>query len=293
MRTEKEMFEMILNTARKYDYIRAVFMNGSRANPMISKDKYQDFDIYYVVDDSAPLFNDRQWTSLFGEVAVLQEPDLNDCAWGTIHDFTRSYGWHLLFYDGNRIDLTICTKQVMLDEYKTDTLTVPLLDKDGCLPEIPESNDSGYYIKKPSQAQYIDVTNNFWWCLQNVAKGIVRDELTYAMNMYIQVVHEKFETMVSWYIGVHNNFSVNVGAWGKYYKKYLSENLYEMYVRTYSDANYENLWNAIFTACEMFRIIAPVVGNQFGYIYNKQEDNNMMAYLTKMKNGVKSLSANM
>ena len=283
MRSEQEMFDIILNTAKENDHIRAVYMNGSRANPNITKDKYQDFDIVYVVDDSAPPFNDKQWITMFGNIAVLQEPDLNDCAWGTQHDFSRSYGWHLLFYDGNRIDLTICTKQVMLEEYESDSLTVPLLDKNGWLPKIPAANDRSYYVKKPTEPQYIDVTNNFWWCLQNVAKGIVRDQLTYAMNMYIQCVHEKLEIMVSWYIGVDNNFSVSVGAWGKCYKQYLPEKLYEMYKNTYSDGNFNHLWDAIFTACELFRITAPTVGKQFGFDYNVQEDNNMMDYLLKMK----------
>ncbi len=33
MRSEQEMFELIINTARNDDRIRAVIMNGSRANP--------------------------------------------------------------------------------------------------------------------------------------------------------------------------------------------------------------------------------------------------------------------
>ena len=120
--------------------------------------------------------------------------------------------------------------------------------------------------------------------MQNVAKGIKRDELTYAMNMYIQVVHEKLESMVKWHIGTQNDFSVNVGLWGKHFKKYLPENLYDMYIKTYSDANYENLWDAIFSACELFRTIAPAVASQLGYVYDKQEDDNMTAYLTKIRN---------
>lgn len=285
MRSEKEMLDVILNTAKENNHVRAVYMNGSRANPNVPKDKYQDFDIVYVVDDTAPPFNNKEWIRTFGEIAVLQEPDLNDCAWGAKHDFSRSYGWQMFFYDGNRIDLTICTKQVMLEEYTNDSLTIPLLDKDSCLPQIPESNDRGYFIQKPTKDQYVDVTNNFWWCLQNVAKGIARDQLTYAMNMYVQWVHEKLETMLSWYIGINTDFSVSVGAWGKYYKKYLSEKLYNIYLKTYSDGNYEHLWTAIFKSCELFRIVAPVVGNYFGFAYNCQEDENMASYLIRVNNG--------
>ncbi len=82
MRTEKQMIDIILNYAKENEHVRAVYMNGSRANPNIEKDKYQDFDIVYVADNTAPPFNDKKWIESFGEIAVLQEPDLNDCAWG-------------------------------------------------------------------------------------------------------------------------------------------------------------------------------------------------------------------
>lgn len=45
-----------------------------------------------------------------------------------------------------------------------------------------------------------------------------------------------------------------------------------------------NFWESIFTTCELFRTIAPIVGDTFGYVYNTQEDKNMMSYLEKMKN---------
>jgi len=285
MRSEKEMMDLIINVAKTNERIRAVYMNGSRTNPNASKDKYQDYDIVYVVTEMAWFHENKDWISVFGESAVIQEPDKNDIAEGADLDINISYTWLMLFKDGNRIDLHIePVYENYGEDYGEDKLTVTLLDKDNILPQIPPPSDVDYYVKKPTEGQYISATNNFWWCLQNVAKGIARDELTYAMNMYIQVVHEKLESMVSWYIGIHNDFSVNVGSWGKYFKKYMPENLYAMYVKTYSDANYENLWDAIFTACDLFRIIAPVVGNRLGYTYNKQEDDNMTAHLTKIKN---------
>ena len=48
MRTEQEMFELILNTAKADERIRAVYMNGSRTNVNVPKDIFQDYDIVYV-----------------------------------------------------------------------------------------------------------------------------------------------------------------------------------------------------------------------------------------------------
>lgn len=54
MRNEKEMFDLILDVARQDDRIRAVYMNGSRANPNVEKDPYRDYDIVYVVTETIP-----------------------------------------------------------------------------------------------------------------------------------------------------------------------------------------------------------------------------------------------
>lgn len=41
MRTEKEMYDLIINTAKEDERIRAVYMNGSRTNVNAPKDIFQ------------------------------------------------------------------------------------------------------------------------------------------------------------------------------------------------------------------------------------------------------------
>ena len=45
MRTEQEMYTMIIDTAKADDRILAVYMNGSRVNPEAERDIFQDYDI--------------------------------------------------------------------------------------------------------------------------------------------------------------------------------------------------------------------------------------------------------
>lgn len=45
MRTEAEMYRLILEKARADERIRAVYMNGSRTNPNVPKDIFQDYDV--------------------------------------------------------------------------------------------------------------------------------------------------------------------------------------------------------------------------------------------------------
>ena len=49
MRTEQEMLDLIINTAKEDHRIRAVYMEGSRTNPKVPRDIFQDYDIEYIV----------------------------------------------------------------------------------------------------------------------------------------------------------------------------------------------------------------------------------------------------
>ncbi|WP_102400751.1 aminoglycoside 6-adenylyltransferase [Haloimpatiens massiliensis] len=284
MRSEKEMMDLILRVAKNDERIRAVYMCGSRANPNIKKDIYQDYDITYVVTETKSFLHNKNWISVFGDISMVQEPDLVDITFGIKHDFSRSYTWLMLFKDGTRIDLGIETKEKMIVEYADEKLTIPLLDKDKCLPKIPPSTDENYWVKKPTELQYASCCNEFWWCLNNVAKGIARDELPYAMWMFNVPVRDMLVKMIEWYIGINTNFSLSAGKLGKFFKKYLPNEFYEMYSKTYCDSDYNNFWTAVFKACELFRTIAKIVSENFGYTYNQNEDINMTGYLTKIKN---------
>lgn len=50
MRTEEEMFQLIMDVAKQEEHIRAVGMVGSRTNVKAPKDSFQDFDIVYIVN---------------------------------------------------------------------------------------------------------------------------------------------------------------------------------------------------------------------------------------------------
>ncbi|UVI28498.1 aminoglycoside 6-adenylyltransferase [Paenibacillus spongiae] len=283
MRNEQEMLDLILNAARRDDRIRAVYMNGSRTNSNAPRDLFQDYDVVYVVTETASFIQDEGWVSVFGDLLIIQEPDKNDRLIGIDRDFDRSYAYLMLFTDGIRIDLHIETKESMLVGYVSDKLTRPLLDKDNCLPLIPAPADKDYWVKEPTEAHFMSCCNEFWWCLQNVAKGIWRDELPYAKQMFEQPVRAALDEMVSWWIGTKHDFRISTGKMGKYFKRYLPESHWNQYKATYSDGSYEHMWNAIFVACELFRTLANDVAAYGGFTYHVQEDVNMTNYLKQVR----------
>ncbi|GAQ17295.1 aminoglycoside 6-adenylyltransferase [Oceanobacillus picturae] len=284
MRDEQVMMELILDTAKNDARIQAVYMNGSRTNSNAPKDIFQDYDIVYVVTETNPFIKDKAWLRDFGELRMMQEPDKNDFGREAENNSVSSYGFLMLFTDGNRIDLRLLTKEKMLEEYEEDKLTIPLLDKDNILPSIAQPTDVDYHVQKPSKTIYDGYTNNFWWCSQNVAKGIWRDELPYAKQMFELTMRDALDNVVSWWIGIQTDFQVSPGKLGKYFKDYLPDRYWKMYEKTYSDADYENMWESIFVTCELFRVLAKEVAAHFNFIYPMEDDQNMTAYLKQVRN---------
>ena len=141
------------------------------------------------------------------------------------------------FADGNRIDLSLFPVN-KLDQLEEDSLTLTLLDKDGILPLFDPPNDSDYLPKPPTTKSFFDCTNEFWWVSPYVAKGLWRHEIIYAKHM-LSYVREQLMKMLDWYVGMRTGFQKSPGKMGKYLEKYLEPELWDLLLKTYSDADYD------------------------------------------------------
>ncbi len=66
-RSDSEMLDLIIGTAKDDANIRAIVLEGSRANSNATKDPFQDYDVIYGVTDLKPYKNNQEWIKRFGE----------------------------------------------------------------------------------------------------------------------------------------------------------------------------------------------------------------------------------
>jgi aminoglycoside 6-adenylyltransferase len=280
MRTEQEMMDLILNAARADERIRAVLLVGSRANPSVPRDIYQDYDITYFVEDIAPFYNNPAWVEeRFGKPLIMQMPEAMRYPSGDGH-----FTYMMIFPDGVRLDLSL-----EYAPYKdVGEPAVVLLDKDhgrGFIPSQLAVSDQYWHISPPSPLFFYSCCNNFWWCLNNVAKGIARDELPYVMHMLHNAVRAELHDMIDYYIGVRHGFNRSTGKDGKYFKRYLPSELYEQYAATYAGSSYADTWAAIDRMCDLFHTLAVAVAAHFDFAYRQNEEDGMREYLRMVRAG--------
>ncbi|QVK17269.1 aminoglycoside 6-adenylyltransferase [Mycoplasmatota bacterium] len=272
MRNEAVVLNQIINFAKTEDRIRGVIMNGSRVNKNAPVDVFQDYDVIMVTNDSSYYLDNQDWMKPFGETAIIQ------------HNINTDYShiYLMLFKDLVRIDMTFYQVD-FLDELEEDSLSLVLLDKDNTLLKFLPPNDSSYFVKKPTKAEFDETINEFFWCLNNVAKGIYREELVYVKFMYEWVVKKPLIKMISWYIGLEYGFKVNPGKFGKWVKKYLPEDMYLLLKDTYSGNDYNEIWESIFKACELMRKVGNPVAEALNYDYPINDDKNTVEYLYQVR----------
>ncbi|MDM1414890.1 aminoglycoside 6-adenylyltransferase [Myroides odoratimimus] len=270
----------ILQLAKQDDRIRAVILNGSRANSMVTPDQYQDYDIIYMVTDIESIKKEGIVYKTFGQPALQQLPD--DMHLGNEEGIPSiSYAYLMIYEDGSRLDLTLFPVD-QLKQYKKDSLSIVWLDKDGIFKDIPESSDIDYHAQRPTQREFTEVCNEFWWCSTNVAKGLAREERVYAKDMMESVVRPMFLQLLAWKIGSEHHFNVSIGKSGKFIKNYLSDEDYNKVLRTYSNANIQNTWEAFHTMTTFFQELQIELGKRLVLKVNVEETTNALQYINRI-----------
>jgi aminoglycoside 6-adenylyltransferase len=277
MRSEKEIIDLVLVTAKEDERIRAVIMSGSRADPDIPRDSFQDFDIVYLVTDVVPFARNMDWIKRFGELMILQTPeDMGDPP----GEGDGSYAYLMQFQDGNRIDLGIVPlagkDKVLAENHRV------LLDKDGIFESAPEP-PTPEWRSPPSARQFGDCCNEFWWVCPYAAKGLWRGEPVYTKRLMETLVRDQLTRMLGWHVGVMSGFTRNPGKFGRFLEKHLDPGLWDGLMKTYVGVDDESVWQALFRMTELFRQAANEVADRLGYQYPKGDDERVSAHLRHVK----------
>lgn len=276
MRTEKVMYETILAAAESNSAVRVVGLNGSRANASAARDKYQDYDIAFIVDDMLKFTASDEWLNIFGGRIIMQKPE-------NMTLFLPSLGgwvsYLMLFEDGNRIDLML-VPIADLDKYlQSSSLTKILLDKDKRVNSITPS-EKDYFVTEPNREMFDDCCNEFWWITTYVAKGLARHEILYA-NEHIAIIRKELIRMLSWKAGSENEFKISVGKCGKNLSKFVTLAEWQMLLGTFNMSSEDKCKLALLDIIKMFTVVSKRVSEKLGLVYPEYESK-VMPYLSSV-----------
>ena len=264
MRTETEMFDVILQTAKVLQ-VNAVAMSGSRTNPNAPKDEFQDYDVVYIMEDLDGLIADLAWLDQFGNRLIEQHNILGN---------RRLY--LMLFEDGNRIDLTLCPKD-HIQEWVDSEADFTVLDDPQGLFDSYAPTPKRYWTNPASETDFEKSCNEFWWVSAYVVKGICRKQLLYATDHLYDICQQELLKVLAWLVASDRG-TVDIGKNYKYLFQYLPTEK-EKEISTLLDfSSVEKLTQSLFATMQFFHQEAQSLAQKMGFDYDKEVAEKMMRY---------------
>lgn len=278
MRSEKEMMDIIMGKALSDERIRAVTMEGSRANPNAVHDIYSDFDISYYVTDIREFTGDKSWIKELGDILIVQFPT----DWYSHpYDYSSRDPFAILiqFADGSRIDLTLQDVSNISQETESNEPRIVLLNKDNFPSLLPLQTEAAFFIRPPEEKEFLDTCNEFRWLSLYVSKGVCREELYYAKHAYDVLIMPMFLKMLNWKIGTEHGFRITTGSSCKYLKHFLTSEEMKRFQSIFPDGSYENICRCLFLMYDYFHESAGCVAGHFHFFYDNIEIQRVRKFL--------------
>lgn len=263
MRSEQQMYDIILGYAESEERIRLVTLEGSRTNRNIPPDEFQDYDITFFVTDMDSFTADDAWLDVFGKRLILQKPEDMEL----FPPEERGYSYLMLFEDGVKMDLTLLPLELLEEYFTWDRLVKLLLDKDGRVQEPPVPTDMDYRLRCPTARMFDDCCNEFWNTVPYVVKGLCRREILFAIDHLNEVVRKELLRMISWMAGAERGFGFSPGKNYKLLEQYVSGELWQRLLSTYRMDSYGEMWAALEQCMNLFREVSKETARLLGYSY--------------------------
>jgi aminoglycoside 6-adenylyltransferase len=280
------VIQKLVRWGKDHSSARAMLLTSTRAIPDAQLDLFSDYDLILVVLDVAPYYESRTWLDEIGPVLVVYQDPLKP------YFGFEKFAYITQYEHGLKIDFTIWPVEILHQVALAPTLPddldlgyLVLLDKDDLTSKLKPPTFRAYSPTPPDDDLFSRVIEEFFHETTYVAKLLWRDELLpvkYSLDNVMKLNY--LRQMLEWQIGLEHDWDVKSGALGKGLRQNLNPAVWSELKSTYTGADLEENWTALFTTIALFRKVALQVGEQLGYEYPNELDERMMNYLQKVKN---------
>lgn len=282
--TEEEVLAELVRWAAEDDEIRVLVLTSSRARQDGTADDLSDYDVIVAVRDAEAFVAREGWVAARGRPLV---------GWGDESELLgeRTTFRGVVYPDGVRLDFTLWPASLLAHVSAADALPDDLdvgyrvlLDKDGATSMWSEPTFRAHVPAKPTQAEYEELVDEFWWDTTYVAKALWRGELAFAkFVLEYDMKHVALRRVLEWRIELDHDWTLRPGAYGRGLERLLPDDVVTELHATYVGAGIEENWDALFRTTALFRRAATEVAQTLGYRYPLEADVAVSAQLEAVR----------
>lgn len=283
-RPDDTIRERIVEWARSEPAVRALALVGSRGRG-VGVDRLSDYDLVLFVRDVSAFTSSEGWLRSFGRVLVML-PESYELMGRTVPTRLVQYG------EGPKVDFTICDVTPLRELAGAERLPEVLdagyemlVDKDGWGARLAAPSGRAGGDHRPTEAEFRQVVNEFWWEAAYVARNLARGEMVPAL--YSRECVMRFHCLVpmlEWWAHLSGRGGPP-GPHGRGLSRRLEGEEWERFSETVSGAGVEGGWNALWAMTDYFMDLTGRVARAAGFDAQDDVSEAVRAFLEGIRAG--------
>jgi aminoglycoside 6-adenylyltransferase len=153
-----------------------------------------------------------------------------------------------------------------------------LLDKDGLLDDMRRVIDRAPPEEWPTQGEFLEVVNGFWWLADRTARKLGRGELYVAITYHRGLV-DQIVRMAEWQARATSGQDYDTWHGGRFLEEWADPRAVEGLRQAFPHCNREDIQRALFATMDLFRWLAIEAAERLGYPYPTAADERVTEWI--------------
>lgn len=251
--------------------IRAVILFGSRARTDHPADEWADLDLILITENPEWYLHNADWVSRIDDYWLTFVEQSGD---------GRVLERRVLFQGGRDVDFAFVPlpliEQMIQSQIPPDLADMfrrgyhIVLDKDGLAarwlavlppPELPAP---------PSEAEFLNVVNDFWYHAVWSAKHLRRGEVWWAKGGSDDYMKSRLRQMLEWHARATRGAAYDTWLRGRFMEEWADPRAVRQLPEAFAHYEADDIWRALFVTMDLFRWVSLETAEKLHYAYPRE-----------------------
>lgn len=271
-----EILNRIVLWAEAQPDVRLVLLIGSRARVDQPADAWSDVDMIVTTHNPQLYFQSTDWLNVIGDVWLTHvEKTLGGVSERRVL-FAGGHDFDFVFIADGQLNRLIQSPETAAVIKRGQRV---LVDKDRVMTRItlPLSGRPPY--EPPTQAEFTNLVNDFWYHAVWTAKKLRRGELWTALQCCDGYMKQRLVRMLEWH--THAISSGNHDTWfnGRFVEQWADPKLLPQMREAFAHYTEQDTARALQATMDLFRLVATETAVQLSYEYPEKSDAAVAAWV--------------
>jgi aminoglycoside 6-adenylyltransferase len=279
----ESLIQEFVSWAQSETDIRAAMIIGSRARTDHPADEWSDLDIVLFVNTPQHYVDSADWVKNVAPFVLTFLEVSADGSWERRVLFDGGFDVDFAIIPTSHLEPLVAATLPPLwaDVFRRGVRI--LLDKDGFLVQLQKRPLPDILMyRPPSEREFLNVVNDFWYHAVWTAKHLRRGELWWAKSGCDDRLKNLLRQVLEWH--AHAMKGLNHDTWmrGRFLEEWVDPRALEQLGKAFAHYDEDDVWRALFVTMDTFRWLSIETAERLGHSYPTTGEEQATEFVKKL-----------